>query len=200
MTPHGTPGESEAQPVVIQNPGYIVGTLGAKRWGPFGSHSFVYHEISFSRKGQTGKPTVIRFIDGNLFKQSAIDFKDSAEYGVAFSVPLEPGDYELNGIRFTSDDGGPIERKPEGSFSIPFSVVAGQRAYLGEYLACWLPDCKKVDKRFYAGGFFWLDDRFERDMQLINKKYPSEAGLAVVKAIPVKDVPPFIIHSKTVLK
>lgn len=200
LAPYGTPGERESPSTIIQNPGYIVGSLGAAKWGPFGSRSFIYHELRFSRKGLVGAPTAIRFIYGSPFSHSVVDFKDSAKHGVAFSVPLEPGEYEFHEISFTSDDGGPIHRKPEGSFSIPFSVVAGQRSYIGEFLACAAFDCKKVDKRYYAGGFFWLDDQFERDMQMINKKFPTEANLPVVKAIPIKDAPPFVIHSRTVLK
>ena len=201
LTPYSSPDEGKAPEVnKDSNSGYLVGTIGHKRWGPFGSHTFIYHEIAFSRKGhREEKPIVIRFLNGH-FGDSVIDFKETGSQGTAFLIPLAPGEYELHGIKFTSDDGGSIERKPKGEFSISFSVVANKRTYIGEFLACTYAEGNKAYKAKYGvPGFFWLSNQFDRDAKILNNKYPLEANIEIINSVPVEDAPPYITHSKTAL-
>jgi hypothetical protein len=192
--------KEELKPSTVDEAGYLIGTIGHKRWGPFGSHSFIFQGIVFSPKdSQDSAAGTIGFLNGG-FGDNPIDYKDSNHLGAAFSIPLKPGDYEIRGVRFTSDDGGTIQRAPDCFMAIPFTITKGKRTYIGDFLASTLSENRKVYKNYFPPGFFWFSDKFEVDMPLLNKKYPDQVNLETINSVPTKDYPPCIINTKTVIE
>lgn len=195
------PLKEELKPAAPEEAGYLIGTIGHKRWGPFGSHSFVFHGILFSPKdSQDPAAGTIRFMNGG-FGDDPIDYKDSNHLGAAFSISLIPGDYVIRGVKFTADDGsGIITREPECSMAIPFTITKGKRTYIGDFLASTLTENKKIYKKLYSPGFFWYSDKLEVDLPLLNKKYQNQANLEIINSVPTKDYLPCIISTKTVIE
>jgi len=190
--------KEELKPVTLDEAGYLVGTIGHKRWGPFGSHSFIFQGILFTQKdSQESVEGTIGFLSGG-FGDNPIDYKDASHLGAAFSIPLKPGVYEIRGLRFISDDPlGSKNRVPDCSMAIPFTITKGKRTYIGDFSASTISENRKVYDKFDAPGFFWFKNNLDADLPLLNKKFPAQSSLDVSNDSPSKDYPPCLISTAT---
>jgi hypothetical protein len=177
----------------MTNAGYLVGTIGKRTWGPFGSSSFVLNQINFSSKVNPEKTAgSLRFITGMFSNNTSVDIESDGIRATAFAIPLNAGEYELRDIGFTSNDGGPIRRVPAGNFSVPFQIKPNQVVYIGAFEACVLADCRKVNGGPYPVGFFWLGNQFERDIKVIKNKFPELEKLVTMEQVSSTSVKPYI--------
>lgn len=168
--------------------GFVVATIGQRLTGAnAGKASFV--ELVF-RNASTGHWGAIQF-DERPLTSTAIAYEDiNVKLGVV-AIPVRPGTYELEAVSFQYP-GGTIYRS-RTKISLPFSVSAGESAYLGEFLGHSTPSEGPFGTN-YSGGFLTRRNSAPRDVPLIRKAHPETAA-TVFRETGTADVrPPYIVR------
>lgn len=119
-----------------------------------------------------------------FYGQTVADVKTGEVTGMTFSQTLPVGEYEFYNYRM--DEGGQFIWSSPTDYAIPFNVLAQQASYLGE-----IRIYPKVKDDGFGGteivdGTWILSDQANRDMPLLQSRYPHLAQVPVTTAIPQK--------------
>ncbi|MBU6956063.1 hypothetical protein [Hahella sp. HN01] len=178
--------------------GYLVGSIGKVITGEYKSpHSAV--EL-YLRKIGTEDNVRISYFDP-IFIPNSGDINEGGNRYEIFSLSLLPGNYEIYQTRFYYYN-GQVEKdyysKPD--FSLPIEIEKGKMTYIGEFLAHGLWFKNIVGFKVPGAGFFeYNGDKLERDLPIINRKYPK-IKTHVLKRIISDTASPFILTPLEVLE
>jgi hypothetical protein len=158
--------------------GYLIMSLTARRWSPFG-HVF---SIMFRRRDGSATGTVWWGRLDVLTSWQPRDIRDGKrkESGIVDVRRLPPGDYEVYNFEIRWEGGD--TQTAEAGFSIPFSIAPGRATYVGNFMAV----------EAAGGAYFVLSDEASRDIPIARKKEPGlgEVTSDVVDASTMRN--PFI--------
>jgi len=120
------------------------------------------------------------------FAPSTLDFEDASEQGIVIVRALPPGDYEF--FDFSGDKEVPtyptIDPNPSyfrARYSLPFTIKAGETAYLGNFRLVVKPGGNKLlGPPFAAGYYLGLSDRSSRDLAIAHDKKRPAMGRVIV--------------------
>ena len=125
-------------------------------------------------------------MDKNVpFGKYDFDFKERKNSGNIFAYIVPAGDYEIYGTEMTQSYAYTHTRwKESDEFSIKFHAEAGNITYIGEYAIQPVYNGENfIGVPLMASGYWLVDDKFERDLILLKKKYPNLNWSEVTKDI-----------------
>jgi len=165
----------------LEEGGCLVGSIGKDLEGedsaPFG---WVFLEY-----GPIGEKVSEHIKFGhNGIVDTPVDTQMRGEVSAVFGVCLRPGEYELRNISLYYNN-GMVEKwyKARESFSIPMDVSAGQVTYIGRFIAHGLTGENVFGVPISAGGYFTVEDAFEQDWSILQKRYPLLQGHPTVTVV-----------------
>lgn len=162
----------------------IVGSLSRAN----GLQSFDSWSLLF--RSDDKKVNYSNFIKGKMdkkvpFGKYDFDFKERKNSGNIFAYLVPAGVYEIYGTEMTQSYAYTHTRwKAKDEFSIKFHAEAGKITYIGEYAIQPVYDGKNIiGVPLMASGYWLIDDKLERDLTLLKKKYPNLNWSEVTKDI-----------------
>lgn len=177
--------------VVIENPGYLVGTVTVvsglyQSWDGtldlensvnFLSYTLYYRDADRFSNAKSGNI----WISANVYSREFDEhFLRPIGDSFIFAVPLEPGEYVFNDYRFFMNEG--VSWRAEGDFFIPFEIKAGEVTYVGDWRAFGMREEETFLGMVRVAGGFWTNiDMKDEDLERIYTKHPE------VKDLPVND-------------
>lgn len=109
------------------------------------------------------------------------EIQDKDDWGTIIARDLPAGDYEIYEYYFSVKDylglsfTGKLKQKPV------FHVKAGQITYIGEFKQTIFLQERNDDRRLLKATVLSIHDQYERDVQLLTKKFPDLAGRKIEK-------------------
>jgi hypothetical protein len=120
------------------------------------------------------------FIKGKMdksvpFGKYDFDFKEKKSSGNIFAYIVPAGDYEIYGTQITQSYGYTHTNwQDSDNFSIRFHAEAGKITYIGEYAIQPVYNGKNLfGASLVSSGYWLIADKSERDLALLQKKYPN---------------------------
>jgi hypothetical protein len=165
--------------------GYIAGSvsklLSGDEKSPFG------HNWIIIRK--TGTENLIRLgFSHNGIMDTVPDFENNELLGAVFRTPVQPGTYEISGLRFYYNNG--VMEKTfylKEPLSIPINIEENKTTYIGAFTARGIWGNNFLGIGIPIGGYYLLNDESHRDLKIISEKTPGFDAMKTIIKIP--DVP-----------
>ncbi|WP_354623855.1 hypothetical protein [Psychromonas sp. MME2] len=115
---------------------------------------------------------------------------DSRVTGSSFALLLPEGKYEIYNFNLyeLEPSGASTTYFAESDFSVPFQVSGGEKFYLGEFRLIantFMFEWFGVEKEVLSGGTWYIYDFFERDIDMMKKKFPDVDWQKTKKEIPM---------------
>jgi len=146
--------------------GHLVGTIGSTELPGYGWYQVYFHSKDKKIRGYI----VLNASRAATDRASQLDWNVPNWKGIAFDVPLPPGEYEFSGMHLGQSQ-SPYQLT--SNFSVPFRIDRNESLYVGE-IKCHpslVPRFAKSDRYVPSGGFFSITDESARDVPVIRMKF-----------------------------
>tara|TARA_B100000767_G_C19711341_1_gene512935 strand:+ start:763 stop:1404 length:642 start_codon:yes stop_codon:yes gene_type:complete len=148
--------------------GYAVIGIGAAQGTMYTTYRF-----DFRKADGTGIDSFFYFQNNSVWGRGN-DYENGKETGVIDARALPPGEYEIYSYEIFHIN-GMVHRtfSPKEEFSIPFSILPGETAYLGNYQANGLKAVNIFGMPLPGGAYFIHNDTVDRDIEIAKKLKPT---------------------------
>lgn len=142
----------------------------------------VSHTVYFQQEGQSREYQIMSF-HGNdvLGLYPKDDFEDDKRKGVLFAFVLPAGAYHFVSYSLESGEG---HWQPTRPFSVPFKVEAGKVNYVGDIQLSVREGEGLFGMRAAKGGTFHFINSKDKDIPLLQNKYPDIPWDNVMVTVP----------------
>lgn len=160
--------------------GVILGSVTAPIKRYYYHETLVFHYRSVGDGGKTAGLLTTAKSDGARFVQWGIPTCDkeglAEQCGRLFAVSLPAGEYEIHSVQEVMP--------PSRTFELPplrFTVAAGRASYLGNVHTTFCEGLVRSTRGAVLGGHLVILDESQRDLSLLEARYPQLKGADVEK-------------------
>ena len=146
--------------------GHLVGSIGSTEIPGYGWYEIYFHSKDKKIRGYI----VLNATPTAKDLASQLDWSVPNWKGIAFDVPLPPGEYEFSGMHLGQSQS---QYQRTSNFSVPFRIDRNESLYVGE-IKCHpslVPRFPKSDRYVPSGGYLSITDESARDIPVIRMKF-----------------------------
>lgn len=173
-----------------EDAGYAVASISAAEGTYYNGYSFRFRRLDGSVQSRFYYDQI------GFWSRAPTDYKNDKEAGVVSVHSLQPGDYEIFAYDAYLIGVGSRTYGSKEDFSIPFTIVPGETAYLGNFQAHEMKTRGLLGLPIDHGPRFIYSDTMDRDIEIAKKLRPDYAISKVNKFLVDGSALPPLIHKK----